>query len=173
MSNKCNCNTFDEPSVHLNNASEFDSIMHRDVLIHFPPGGTVGDFEWRIQFMHNSSVLASRKPKKYIPVKTFVDIEKYKKNIYYENIEILSIVESSKGVIININLLSDLKMAKIFLDTPIGEYIFPIKCCVPYDEITGIPANDMNVSIKLRKNNNIMIEPIEKFILIDNVNLVI
>jgi hypothetical protein len=52
-------------TVHLNSLSDFDSRSHRDVLISFPPGGSVGDSTWDIQYYHNSSVLAEYHDKKH------------------------------------------------------------------------------------------------------------
>lgn len=45
-------------TIRLKNRSEFDSIKHMNMLIEFPPGGQVGDDEWNLQYMHNSSVLS-------------------------------------------------------------------------------------------------------------------
>ncbi len=50
----------DEP-VPLHTRSEFDVIKHQHKLIDFGVGGKVGDEEWHLQYMHNSSVLLERK----------------------------------------------------------------------------------------------------------------
>lgn len=78
-------------TVELKNASEFDYVKHHDVLIKFPPGGKVGDAEWRLQYMHNSSVLADKTP---IEFGTLVDLSGYdlksmtgfKINVYFKDV---------------------------------------------------------------------------------------
>ena len=42
--------------LKIDSISDFDSIKHKYYYIEFPPGGKVGDREWQLQFMHNSSV---------------------------------------------------------------------------------------------------------------------
>ncbi len=51
-------------TVHLNSASEFSSSTHKNVLISFAAGGSVGDSMWDIQYYHNSSVLSEYRDKK-------------------------------------------------------------------------------------------------------------
>ena len=42
--------------VKLEKYEDFDSIKHKNFLIEFPPG-KIGDKMWKLQFMHNSSVI--------------------------------------------------------------------------------------------------------------------
>lgn len=52
-------------TVYFQSVDEYDVIKHKNVLIEFPPGGEVGDREWNIQFMHNSSVLSQYHRKRF------------------------------------------------------------------------------------------------------------
>src|SRR5436190_22944986 len=45
-------------TVRLRSKKDFDPISHQDMLIEYLPGGEVGDGAWRLQYMHNMSVLA-------------------------------------------------------------------------------------------------------------------
>ena len=49
--------------VHLNSYKDFDCIKHEDCIIIFPPGGKVGDAEWKLQYLHNMNVLCSYQDK--------------------------------------------------------------------------------------------------------------
>jgi len=79
--------------VHINNASEFDTIKHKDVLIIFPAGGKVGDAEWKLQYYHNSTILH----KYYVQLKqptiaptTFIYLKNHVQNLYQKfTIEIM------------------------------------------------------------------------------------
>ncbi len=47
-----------EPEVvYLETLDDFDSIKHQNKLIEFPPGGEIGDKMWKLQYMHNASVI--------------------------------------------------------------------------------------------------------------------
>jgi hypothetical protein len=47
-----------EPEVvYLKSGREFSDSKHRNCIISFPPGGKVGDSEWKLQYMHNTCVL--------------------------------------------------------------------------------------------------------------------
>lgn len=82
---------FDVPAPHeepkspkvarFKTTDEYDFIKHQDVLIEFPPGGSIGDHYWNIQYLHNSSVLAEYYFKKtqIAPIKlhTYVMVPDY------------------------------------------------------------------------------------------------
>lgn len=51
-------------TIRLKNRKEFNSIEHMNMLIEFAPGGQVGDDEWNLQYMHNTSVLCEYHHKK-------------------------------------------------------------------------------------------------------------
>ena len=50
--------------VHLDDASDFNSIIHKNVLISFAVGGYMADSMRDIQYYHNSSVMAEYHRKK-------------------------------------------------------------------------------------------------------------
>lgn len=81
-------------TVYFQSVNEYysDTNKYNNVLIEFPLGGEVGDREWNIQFMHNSSVLSQYHSKRFpSPPKIlfhYVVVPKYseKIEIYVNNI---------------------------------------------------------------------------------------
>ena len=89
-------------TIKLNNASEFCSIKHKDMIIDFKPGGKVGDAEWRTQYMHNMAVYTrynENKQKKEKP-----------ENIFYAPETYIKIPKSDISDIINISEYYDKKL---------------------------------------------------------------
>lgn len=62
-----------------------DTSKYRNALIEFPAGGKVGDNEWQIQYMHNSSVLSDyhdrRFPKKPVILFHYIIVPKQSEEI--------------------------------------------------------------------------------------------
>ncbi len=49
--------------VHINSYKDFDCIKHQDCIIIFPPGGKVGDDDWKLQYFHNMNVICDYQDK--------------------------------------------------------------------------------------------------------------
>lgn len=137
----------EEPkTIYLKSTDDPINTEYNNAYIVYPPGGTVGDKYWNIQYMHNVSVksdyenkLEKFKNPSYAP-ETYIVIEDVTK--------VNSICEYSKEILINstsmemlyaVNEMYDMQPLPCFLRSEKIYYYKPIKgakCMIKYNDRT-------------------------------------
>lgn len=118
-----NKNTKLEPEVvYLETLDDFDSIKHQNKFIEFPPGGEVGDIIWKLQYMHNASVILEFNSMNCAPdcvPETFILLDKE------ELLDIKEIITIYDDILINSYSFATLNIYKMLYSNK-KKYVTPV-----------------------------------------------